>query len=201
MSLKSFRSWPFRKNNRGEADIREKLKDLPQTEVLHMHEHLTQLYINEDRLLSERTNLFLLASSFLFTAFGALVYFEVPVLPVVLPWAGICLCTLHHSSASATWFTLRFWEKCISMIEENETFRDLRELDLTPFSASRKFWEGKETLQTRLKEPGRELKRMGTFKRWLYFKRFGPAQITRYWLPGVFIALWLLSFFVALNVI
>jgi len=102
-----------------EGATNEKLKT-----VLHIHQLLAQLYINEDRLLSERTNIFLLASSFLFAAFVLLLTSNVPVLSIILPVAGIILCLLHMSA-----------------------FDDFRPIDLVPFSARSKYWGNRGATQ------------------------------------------------------
>jgi len=98
---------------------------------------LLQRQINEDRIIIERTTIFLIASSFLFAGFVMLLNQNLApykLLRIVLPVVGIILtCFVYLLNLSAT-KALRFWHHGQGKIEETEggLFAYMRGNEITP---------------------------------------------------------------------
>jgi len=164
---------------------------------IEAYEILMQRTIDENRLLTERTTIFLAASSILFLAFVMLSQSSDTIVPILVKWLRIILATLGgfltfllYSMNRATHNALEFlWGAQKKVEREAPEFSYMREQGITPqieggqFVYGKKRWniEGTQAVQD---------------KRWwrkpLLFKNASCI-----WLPLTFIILWLVSLIVA----
>ena len=173
---------------------------------IEAYQILLQRQMSEDRLLGERTSIFLLASSFLFLAFitllnsdlGAPIY---KLLCTILALLGIfltiCIFHLNQSAINA----LAFWHVGQRKIEEEAPeFDYMRVNEITPHiygyecALGQKEWrrnkDGKWVLERIEKFRGRLRKPpLGAG---------GTGVIYRIYLPLLFLLLWLVSLVVAI---
>ncbi len=113
---------------------------------------LLQRQVNEDRIVVERTTIFLASSSILFLAFVMLLNPTLDpifkVIRIVLPSLGIVLTTLLYFANRAATNALAFWHGAQQKIErEAPEFAYMRENEITPHTHGeeaiwgRKEWE------------------------------------------------------------
>jgi hypothetical protein len=165
---------------------------------------LLQRQVNEDRLLTERTLIFLTSSSFLFLAFVMLLNQGLinpifKILRIWLPITGILLTYwLYHLSLSAT-NALSFWHSGQEKIEETESklFAYMRENEITPHLHGKKAARGiKRWKNENGKWVFQSVKRPWSWinkplqKRWL-------RPVHPYFIAGIFYALWTVSLILA----
>jgi len=132
---------------------------------------LLQRHLNDDRLLVERSSLFLASSSILFIGFVMLPP-DAFVLRIILPSLGLLLSFLGLVGNKRTIKGLDYWEEKEKEIEEEgQSFAYMREKGIIPHAMY-------ETINS------------GWF-RWLSWIR--NRHIYTYWLPSLFIALWICS--------
>ena len=100
-----------------------------------MYEQLTQLVLNEDRLSSERTNIFLLSNSFLIAGFvlslslpdgiGKPMAFAMASFGILL--SGFQVCMMYFNFA-----TLAIWHKVLDNLEQGNSFPNLSDREFLP---------------------------------------------------------------------
>jgi len=95
-------------------------------EEVRAYKILMNRHTNDDRLMSERMAAFLVANSFLFAGFAALLYvrseFHTSCIRLAVSILGIILCALFYKLALRTKKGLEFWAKAERKIEEGATF-------------------------------------------------------------------------------
>lgn len=156
--------------------------------ALHMHDRWTQLAIDANRLLSERTNIFLLASSILFAGF-VFSFDKIMALGIALPVIGIGLCFLHYLNAASASHSIAFCWLCLLKLEgEESALNSFKQRDLAPHSAHWKYWF--EDQQRKFPSPPRP--QGGIFKREC-FGKFNPATISVTCIPITFAILWIVG--------
>ena len=166
---------------------------------------LQKRQMSEDRILVERTSIFLLATSFLFLAFVTLLTSDLTgcifkVLGIILPSVGILLTffliLLNLSAGKA----LRFWHNAQQKIEETASeFDYMLENKITPHFHGYKVSRG-DMEWKRIKFGKWELRPVKGWKvipnRLLKLKCLRP--IFQIYIPGSFLALWISSLIVAI---
>jgi len=161
---------------------------------------LLQRQISEDRIVVERTNIFLVASSILFAAF-VMLYPRVTVLRIALPIIGIFLTFLLYDLNRAATNALAFWhigQRKIEEEEEAQEFKYMWEKEITPHihgyecTLGRKEWKRKEDRWV--------LEHTGKVRGWLRkpLLTTGTGTIYKVYFPLVFLALWVASLIVAI---
>ncbi len=162
---------------------------------LEAYKILLQRQMSEDRIIVERTNLFLLASSFLFLAFVTLLNPSwtgclFTALRITLPIVGIVLTILLYFLNLRAVNALTFWHVAQRKIEtEAPEFAYLRENEITPHIEGYEFIKGKKVWIR--EEHGKwVLERRGKIGRWLRKPIWGASTIYWIYLPLAFLALW-----------
>jgi hypothetical protein len=121
----------------------EEQKYEPDEEII-AYNILLQRHLNDDRLMGERTAIFLASSSILFLGFAVLPQDAWFVLRVIIPFFGICWSVLAIVSNRRTSLALDFWEAAEEQIEESGTkFKYLEEKKLSThfmYEVLRKRW-------------------------------------------------------------
>jgi hypothetical protein len=154
---------PKRKENLGQPDIE-----------LTAYKILLQRHLNDDRLLGERSSIFLASSSILFLGFVTLPQAAVEF-RIFIALLGIALCFFVIFSNLRTKIGLDFWEKAEKIIEdETSGFDYMRKKSILPQLVY------EETKKYRI---GRLLSRMRN------------RLIFTYYLPSTFLTLWAGSIF------
>ena len=167
---------------------------------------LLQRRISEDRIIVERTSIFLAASSFLFLAFVMLLNPTLApifgVLRVILPIAGILLALLVFYLNRIAGNALSFWSSAKRKIEEEATeFSYMVENSIAPEVSAREVRAGRKRWQKT--EDGWVLQpAKGVWSIWdkpLQWRWIGgPNKIYWLYLPGIFFILWLAALIVAI---
>lgn len=158
--------------------------------ALEAYKILLQRQMNEDRILGERTSLFLLATSFLFLAFVTLLNPDwtgtiFKVLRILVPLVGIFLtCVLYGMNRAAT-SASDFWHNAQRKIEENDPdFEYMRTNKITPHADADIYIWGIT----------------GTPKRWMRYPiLFSGAS--QHYIPLTFFVLWAVSLGVAVAIV
>ncbi len=160
-----------------------------------------QRHINEDRVIPERTGVFLAGSSFLFLAFVMLLNPDLApifrVLRIILAVVGICLAFLLYSLNRAAINALRFWIGAEQKIEEEAPeFAYMRENSIIPrFQGEDCIW-GK--MEWRRDKNGKHvLEPVGKPRKWLISPLFSIGIIYAVYLPLTFFVLWLSALVIA----
>ena len=177
---------------------------------------LQKRQISEDRILGERTSMFLLATSFLFLAFVTLLNPEwegyiFTVLRYMLPIVGIFLTILLFFFNQFAAIALEFWHKAQCKIEkEAEEFAYMRSKQLTPHIAGYEFMTGEkawvkckenndeicvlELVEKRSqKDQNKDKSNAPKPRHWWQKRLFSNSIIYRYCLPPAFFVLWATS--------
>ena len=163
------------------------IKKLPhkQETVFHIYEHWGRLVVNDLRLLSERTNMFLLASSILFTGF-AFLFNKSLILGLALPVVGIFLCVIQYIIATGTVRAIMVsWDSLCRLEQDDPDLQSFIKCNLAPYSAFEKYWSDKQGDKGR---PTGWLSDGPIRNSW--FKKFGPATFSIRFIPIVFFILW-----------
>jgi len=132
---------------------------------------LLQRHLNDDRLMAERSTIFLASSSILFLGFVMLL----PTggkFPIFVACIGIVLCLLAIISNWRTRKGLDFWGEKEKEIEKNGQ------------SSTFKYMQDKKMMPHLVYEKSPE---------WMYKWKLRNRHIYTYWLPFFFIALWISS--------
>ena len=153
--------------------------------VENTYDRLMQLAINEDRNASERTNFFLLVNSFLVTGFIVALSQNVPTgINYVLGIVGILFCIVHFFTINFTWKTHSFWLKQITdEIEASKLPEEYRSEKLVPYSRRKE----DEQFEGRI------------FWQRIAKLKLGPVEISSYFLPLLFLAMWIMLIAVSSN--
>ena len=167
---------------------------------LEVYDIFLRRHINEDRVVTERTSIFLAGSSFLFLAFVALLdptlapIFK--VLRILLPIVGMFLAFLLYSLNRAAINALNFWSGAEQKIEEEAPeFAYMRENKIRPhIQGDECIWGKKEWIQG--KNGKCALKPIGKPRRWLRNPLLAVRIIYAVCLPLAFLILWLGSIIV-----
>ncbi|MGD9118230.1 MAG: hypothetical protein PVJ08_05780 [Dehalococcoidia bacterium] len=163
---------------------------------------LLQRQTNEDRILAERTSMFLLATSFLFAAFVVLLTSNAAgciftAFRILLPIIGIILTFLLYCFNKGGVRAVAFWHDAERKIkEEAKEFEYMRRNDITPHIAGREFIEGRKEW-TRGQHYRLILVPVVKPKHW-WQKRLSTRIIYRRYLPLTFFTLWLASLVMAI---
>jgi hypothetical protein len=161
-----------------------------------------QRHINEDRIIPERTGIFLAGSSFLFLAFVMLLNPDLApifrVLRIILPVVGIFLAFLLYSLNRAAINALCFWSGTEQKIEEEAPeFTYMRENNIVPHLQGEDcIWGKMEWRQD--KSGGCVLEPVGKPRKWLINPLLSVRVIYTVYLPLAFLILWLGSLVVAI---
>lgn len=150
-----------------EPEMNEKVEKTNQSEdEMNAYRILSERHLNDDRLMGERSSIFLASSSILFLGFVMLLS-SAEKFPIFVAFIGIILCVLAIVSNRRTSRGLGFWEKGEKRIEkEGQIFAYMMEKKIAP-----------------------HLVYKVTDKGWLGWLR--NRHIYAYWLPSLFIALWI----------
>jgi len=156
-----------------EVEMKQKRDKIYQPEdKMHAYEILLKRHLNDDRLLSERSYLFLASSSILFIGFVMLPP-SACILRIFLPVLGIMLSLLALVGNRRTSKGLYFWEEGEKKIEkEEQKFTYMRNKEIAPhtvYDAVNTGWLGRKL-------------------RWIRNR-----HIYAYWLPCLFFILWIIS--------
>lgn len=153
--------------------------------VLRWYELACQHLFNDDRLLAERTNLFLLSSSILFLGFVTLVcYAKMPFFEYFLPIIGMILSIMHFRNAQYSSEALGYWhEQIVRKIEKEEGWDN----KYTKFSDTNIFSEG-IALRLGFSE---YFEKLNCFKHLIGKRRGVPSNAWKLWLPIVVFLVWL----------
>ena len=139
---------------------------------MNAYEILLKRHLNDDRLLGERSYLFLAGSSILFLGFVTLPA-SVCILRIFLPVLGLILSFLTFIGNRRTSKGLYFWEKGEEKLEkEGQNFTFMRENKIAPHTVYDAVNKG---CLGRILSPIRN------------------RRIYAYWLPGLFFTLWITS--------
>jgi len=174
---------------------------------LEAYDILLRRHVSEDRIVTERTGVFLAGSSILFLAFVMLLNPDLaPIfrwLRILLPLVGICLTVVLYLSCKAADYALSFWHGAERKIEdETSEFNYMRENNITPHTDADTVINGKKNWE-RTKE-GLRLKDTEGWSRWvrsLYFPYRSRYTILRGLLIplfSLFCILWLGSLVVGI---
>jgi hypothetical protein len=170
--------------------------------VFRINELINQRIINEDRLLAERSNIFLLASSILFAGFAMLARIDnCKLLAIVIPAVGIFLTVLMWNASWNMVRELNLWQAMSQKIEQEEdAFHELKERERIPHSAWNYWWMGKSTYIRTEKHPlYMQLPPVSWWEKHLPFGILSPWNTYRFYLPGAFFVIWLAALIWVLN--
>lgn len=116
-------------------------------------------------------------------------------LSIVIPSIGIFLSVLIWSISSGMIRELRLWLVICQKIEqEEETFKDLKERERIPHSAWNYWWEGESTYI--MKEEHPLYSKLAPLTRWekrIYYGILNEWKMYRFYIPGMFFAIWMTS--------
>ncbi len=139
---------------------------------MNAYKILLQRHLNDDRLLAERSSLFLASSSILFIGFVMLLP-SAYILRIFLPVLGIILSLLALVGNRRTSKGLYFWEEGEEKLEkEGQNFTFMRENFIFPHTV---------------------YDAVNTGRLWRKLRWIRNRRIYAYWLPCLFIALWIIS--------
>ncbi len=167
--------------------------------AVEAYEILKQRQISEDRILAERTSMFLLATSFLFLAFVTLLNPDwedciFTVLRILLPSVGIFLTILLFFFNQSASIASAFWHKAQRKIEHiAPEFDYMRSSELTPHIALDKVMEGEKEWVKDEENDYWVLKPVVKPKHWWQKRLWHNNIIYRYCLPPAFFVLWTVS--------
>ncbi len=181
--------------------------DLERSRKSERHEHLhktyeilVQLLMHEGRFISERTNHFLVFTTFLF---ATLLYLPkqvgwINVLRVIIPIFGFLMGVLHSIIISRTMNAADFWRSSIGLIEKDLDFwytdkveGDARDTDLDIFTARGKYLNGNK--DSRQQKSPIILSRPPSFINKLSCHFLDPNPIYVFLLPFFIAILWMRS--------
>ena len=171
--------------------------------AVEAYEILKQRQINEDRILAERTSIFLLATTFLFLAFVTLLSSDgtgcvFTVLRIILPIIGIILTFLLYCFNQGAVRAIAFWHDAEQKLEEEATeFEYMRRNDITPHIAAREFIEGRKEWM-RDKDGHLILATPSEPICWCKKRLLSTRIIYRCYLPLTFGALWVAALVVSI---
>lgn len=168
--------------------------------VFRINELINQRIINEDRLLAERSNIFLLASSILFAGF-VMVMDKSKLLAIVIPTVGIFLTVLMWNASWNMVRELSLWLAMSQKIEqEEEAFQDLKERERIPHSAWNYWWMGESTYIRTEKHPlYMNLPPVSCWEKLLPFGILAPWNMYKFYLPGAFFVIWAAALIWVIN--
>lgn len=131
---------------------------------------ILQRHLSDDRLIGERSTIFLASNSILFVGFVMLIQCQdAMVIRVIIPCLGFIWSILTVIANRRTLLGLDYWDKCEKKLEmEGQRFAFMRENKISPHL----FYEM-------------------TKKRWFTWPR--NRYIYAYFLPSLFIILWVSS--------
>jgi hypothetical protein len=165
------------------------------------YDFLLRRQMSEDRIIGERTRMFLLANSFLFLAFAILLDptwegHTFTVLRISLPIAGILLSALLYSANRGATNALAFWHGAQEKIER-KVFSYMRINGIAPHI------QGNEAIWGRMmwkrSQRSIHLKPRGRWKKVLFHPWIRP---TNHWITStlfpLFCALWIAALVVAI---
>lgn len=134
---------------------------------MNAYKILLQRHINDDRLIGERTSIFLASSSILFLGFVILLQ-SARILAIIVPCPGLILSALAIISNWRTRKGLDFWEEKEKEIEEEgQNFAYMKEREMSP-----------HLVYERVPR---------------YLRRLRNRHIYTWALPGTFVVLWVAS--------
>ena len=155
--------------------------------TLKAYDILMQRLIEESRLMTERTSLFLVACSFLFVAF---VSTEIKEVRIAVGSFGVVLSIAFYFLNQAAVNAIHFWLEAQRQLEEDPEFDYMRCRDILPFRDGAKcaggqkepsMWEGKWQL--------------ADISKWRFWRKVpGPTIGLIFRLvPPLFLALWVFA--------
>ncbi len=161
-------------------------------ELLWLHEQWTKLAIEDNRLLSERTNIFLLANSIWFAGFAILLG-NSKQLCYLLPVVGIVLCVMHYFNATAALRGVIFSWSRLGKLEERLIIAGLEAAEFIPHKVRWDFFHSRERYES--EEEPRGLLDGGPIKNtWLL--KVGPSSIATGMISILFIIVWIVALIV-----
>jgi hypothetical protein len=162
---------------------------------------LLKRQISEDRILAERTSIFLLASSFLFLAFVTLLNpgwtgYLFTALRILLPSVGIFLTILLFLFNQSASIASTFWHEAQRKIEgkadEAGVFSYMEENDIAPHIAEAAYMKGKKDW-IRDDDDKSVIVDLSKPRNWWQRQLLHNRVIYRYYLPTTFFVLWATS--------
>ena len=166
--------------------------------ALHMHDLWTQLALDDNRLLSERTSIFLLAGSILFAAFALLS--DVLLIIIALPIIGLGLCFLQWVNATGTARSAMFgWDALMRLERDEPALSAFIGKKLAPHVARWRYWVPDQTEQEgrrasdkreRVQNP-LDSRLEGKWVKRSWFRKFGPSSVSITYIPLGFALLWI----------
>lgn len=163
--------------------------------IFHIYEVLTQRILNSDRLLAERSSMYLLTNSILLAGF-LFIFGESGLLQIVIPSAGIILSIVFGFVAWGVTREMHLWViMCQNIEQEQPAFDDLKNQELIPYSAWNYWAQGNS--QFVMKPPQRGvplgLKAQSRWEKLTTFGIFDPWHFYRIYIPSLFVVIWISS--------
>jgi hypothetical protein len=161
--------------------------------LVALHGKVLQLVLHESRFVLDRTNTFLLTTSFLFAAFGISYQAHNPM-SIAIPIVGLALSLVHPFLIARTISALEFWRSTAGLVETDPDYwypgKTPLDADLDFTSARVRFWQKVPTRQVgatlRLGRPPKLIMRL---------HRLVPDPNTLFstWIPMLVGILWALA--------
>ena len=146
---------------------------LSNDDVLYWSDHYTQRTMNEDRLSSERTNIFIVSNSFLLAGFVLAISADNgESIPALLGALGVFLSGLQLPLMYYNFRVLGVWERRRNILLEHESLQHIRSRQLLPLQVASGLSETYASV------------------RWIHSLKVDPHNIARYWFPFGFLMMW-----------
>jgi len=170
--------------------------------VFRVYELINERIANEDRLMAERGNLFLLSSSILLAGFGMLVR-KSYVLTVIIPIVGLLICYLMHTVSWGMVRELKLLQAIAQTIElEEDSFKELRKRELVPHTAWNYWWRADSRFIRSRKEENPLYARLLPLSCWEKRFTFGilkPENLYTFYFPAAFFVVWAAALILVLS--
>jgi hypothetical protein len=165
--------------------------------TMEAYDILQKRQINEDRILAERTSMFLVATSFLFAAFVVLLTSDstgciFKALGIILSGVGIILTFLLYIFNRGAVKALTFWHDSQCQIERKAPeFAYMREHNICPHLER---FESKEDNKDKKPSEDKKCEEASEYRK----RTSGTRPIYKCWLPLTFGGLWVAALVVAI---
>lgn len=163
--------------------------------VFNIYGVLTQRILNSDRLLAERSNMFVLTNSILLAGF-VYIFGKPGLLQIAIPCAGIILGVIFTFVVQGVTREMHLWLiMCQNIEQEHPAFEELRNQELIPYSAWHYWAQGTSRFAMRPPRVGVPLglKAQSRWEKLSTYGIFGPWRYYRIYTPVTFISIWIAS--------